>query len=207
MMKVLIGTPVHESKDYGLKQWLKSVSEIEVPSSCQWLLYMVDNSPGSHYQDTIRKYCSEIGFTNYELTNLADLPDGEDGAKERLGVSREAIRQKLLAQDWDFWFSWECDIICPPNILSVLLRYTADFDVVGHTYPLRSVEPTRYTDAYKELESMGLLLLPKRLFIDYGFMEGVRHHPSDVPLINEIIKHGWKWASLHNYLVIDHLTD
>lgn len=95
-MKILISTPIHESKDYSMKRWLKSVSEIRVPKEHNWLLFMVDNSQNSNYQKKIKNYCRELNFSNYELIHLDNMLDDDEHIEERLGKSREEIRQKLL---------------------------------------------------------------------------------------------------------------
>ena len=125
-MKILIGTPIHEIKDYAIRRWLKSVSEIQVDEKCQWHLFMVDNSQNSNYWKKVDKYCRQLNFVNYDLIHLDNMTDDDEHEKERLGTSREKIRQKLLHENWDYWFSWECDILCPPNILTTLLNYSND---------------------------------------------------------------------------------
>ena len=203
-MKILIATPIHELKDYSMRRWLKSVSEIKVDNSDEWKLLMVDNSQNPNYQEKVRGYCKELGFVNYNLLHIGGMIDSDEYTQQRLGISREEIRQKLLNEDWDYWFSWECDIICPSNILTTLLKYSSDCDVVGHTYPLRRTRNDK--GSYMELESMGLMLFPKRIFLNYGFTKGKIHRAGDGPLLNEIIAH-WKWISLHNCLTIEHLND
>lgn len=50
------------------------------------------------------------------------------------------------------------------------------------------------------------MLFPKRFFLNYGFTQGVEHHPGDGTLMNRIVNHGWKWISLHNCLSVEHLN-
>lgn len=203
-MKILIGTPVHESKDYSMQRWLKSVSEIKVDKNHQWRLFMVDNSQNPDYWKRVDIYCKALNFVNYDLIHLNNMVDDNEHIEERLGNSREEIKQKLLKENWDYWFSWECDIICPSNILSVFTNYSKDCDIVGHTYPLRKTKNDKST--YIELESIGLMLFPKKFFKDYGFTKGLEHTPGDGPIIHRIVEQRWKWISLHNCLPVEHLN-
>ena len=49
-MKILIGTPIHECKDYCMERWLKNVSKMEYPAD----LLLVDNSPGLTYVEQVK---------------------------------------------------------------------------------------------------------------------------------------------------------
>lgn len=203
-MKILIGTPIHEFKDYSMKRWLKSVSKIKVDKEIKWRLFMVDNSENQAYHQKVHRYCQELNFKNYDLLHLQGMKDGDEGQAERLGKSREIIRQRVLKENWHWWFSWECDLICPSNILQTLVDYSVDCDVVGHTYPLRGHRRSGKVPGYQELESMGIMLFSKKVFKEYGFLEGIRHNVSDGPLVHEIIGR-WRWVSLHSLLPIAHL--
>ena len=41
-MKILIGTPIHEVKDYAMERWLENVAKLQEVTPCDLLL--VDNS-------------------------------------------------------------------------------------------------------------------------------------------------------------------
>jgi hypothetical protein len=43
-MKVLIGTPIHQVKDYSMERWLANVRELRAHTPAD--LVLVDNSPG-----------------------------------------------------------------------------------------------------------------------------------------------------------------
>ncbi len=119
-MKVLIGTPVHESKDYSVERWLKNVAALNYPAN----LLMVDNSPNSDYLAKLKAYCARAGIKKYELQHL-ELST-EQGKHERVARSRETIRQYLLAHDYDAWFAWECDILVPNDSLGRLVELMRD---------------------------------------------------------------------------------
>lgn len=117
-MKILIGTPIHESKDYCMERWLKNVAKLQKKSPADLLL--VDNTPGTDYVKKVQGYCQKYGVKDYKIEHLELHPWTE--ADERISRSREIIRQYLLAHDYDAWFSWESDQIIPPNTLNILAR-------------------------------------------------------------------------------------
>lgn len=115
-MNILIGTPIHECKDYAMERWLENVSKLEYPAD----FLMVDNSPGLEYVEKVKGYCAKYGITSYNIEHL-EINQAQ-GADERVGRSREIIRQEILSKKYDAWFSWESDQIIPPNTLDRLVQ-------------------------------------------------------------------------------------
>lgn len=83
-------------------------------------LLLVDNSPDLSYVEKVKEYCKKFGIGDYEITHInVHQPNGAD---ERIGRSREVIRQHLLANGYDAWFSWDSDQIIPTNTLDTLMK-------------------------------------------------------------------------------------
>ena len=102
-MKVLIGAPIHETKDHAIKKWLAKVAKLMQKTPAD--LLMVDSSPDNKYLEQAKNYCAEYGIKDYKLQHIeAHQANGMD---EMVGRSREAIRQHLLASDYEAWFSWQ----------------------------------------------------------------------------------------------------
>jgi hypothetical protein len=120
-MKILIGTPIHVSKDYSMERWLENVHHVQKHTAADVLL--VDNSPGLDYVDRVTTLCTKYNIKNYtvehfEVTNRELNPDMARGIN--VEISQEMIRQWTLKKDYDAWFSWECDQIIPADSLSRL---------------------------------------------------------------------------------------
>lgn len=157
MMKILIGTPVHESKDYSMERWLCSVSKFDYPFD----LLMVDNSDNAGYVKKIRRYCQKYGVANYKLIHI-DV--GKNTIlDEKLARSREVIRQAILGKDYDAWFSLECDVIAPADALTKLVNLINGYWMVRHVYPARD----NPNDINAEL---GISLIKRRVLEKYGFI-------------------------------------
>lgn len=132
-MKILIGTPIHQVKDYCMERWLKNVSKLLKVSPVDFLL--VDNSPGLEYMKKIKGYCKKFGIKNYKIKHLDFSPGMSLLEKcQRIEGSQKFIRQYILDRDYDAWFSWECDQIIPANSLNELLKVmqAGNFMVVAH---------------------------------------------------------------------------
>ncbi len=120
-MKIIIGTPVHQIKDYAIERWLLNVVELQKAFPVDFM--MVDNSPGFAFVDRIKSYCKKIGLTNYKIEHFEVVNADLDPDKTRcvnVEISQEMIRQVTLRGDYDAWFSWECDQIIPADTLSRL---------------------------------------------------------------------------------------
>ncbi len=130
-MQILTAAPVHEAKDYAMERWLRAVAKLDYQSD----LLLVDNSPGTKYVKKLREYCQKNKIKKFKIIHL-ELPS-EINKEERLGEAREAIRQEVLKNNYDAWFSLECDIIVPPDTLRKLVNLFDNYDMVGHTYPTR----------------------------------------------------------------------
>lgn len=137
-MKVLIGTPIHESKDYCIEKWLQNVAKLRAVYPADFL--MVDNSPGPSYVEKVKKYCQKYGIKNYKIEHL-EIAQGKSINKniheqihERVANSHEIIRQFALSKDYDAWFSWECDQLIPLDALDKLIEIMklGNFIMVNH---------------------------------------------------------------------------
>src|SRR3989344_4936869 len=111
-MRVLIGTPIHESKDYAMDKWLENVVRLEYPAD----LLLVDNSAGPAYAQKVKEYCAKYGVKNYRVEHFEVNNDHLDNAKsQKVEIAQEIIRRETLTGAYDAWFSWECDQIIPNN--------------------------------------------------------------------------------------------
>ncbi len=126
-MKILIGTPIHQVKDYAMERWLENVSKLEYPAD----FLMVDNSPGLSYMEKVKSYCAKYGIKNYQLEHLElnkkIIPD------KRIEMAQEKIRQEVLTREYDAWFSWECDQLIPLSTLGDMVKImdSGDFTMVN----------------------------------------------------------------------------
>lgn len=120
-MKILIGTPIHEIKDYCMEQWLTNVAKLQEQTPADLLL--VDNSPGLDYIKKVKKYCEKYGVKNYKILHLNLEQSMEVYAKcRRIDACHERISKEVSRGKYDAWFSWECDQIIPATTLSELVK-------------------------------------------------------------------------------------
>ncbi len=156
-MKILMGTPIHECKDYAMERWLESVSKLDYSFD----LLMVDNSDNPEYVNKVHNYCKKYGVANYKLAHV-DV-DKDAVLDEKLAKSREIIRREVLSKNYDCWFSLECDVIAPPDCLSKLVNLIDDYWMVSHAYPAREIP--NETNA-----ELGISLINRKALIKFGFI-------------------------------------
>src|SRR3990167_9798133 len=117
-MKILIGTPIHQVKDYAIERWVKNVANLQRLSPSDLLL--LDNSPTKNYCEKVKKYCGNFGITNYNIQHVDFKKNA--GTDLRIEYCQEVIRQYCLFNNYDAWFSWECDQIIPTDTLGKLIQ-------------------------------------------------------------------------------------
>lgn len=160
-MKILIGTPIHEVKDYAMERWLQNVSKLEYSAD----LFLVDNSPTPRYVEQVKKYCSKYNIKKYTITHI-DFDQGmTDSIKEkRIERCWEVIRQEVLVKNYDAWFSWECDQIIPTDSLDKLIGLIrGGIMVVVHNSWMREYPHWFNFD-------MGLTLVTRECLEKHGFL-------------------------------------
>ena len=169
-MKILIGTPIHQVKDYSMERWLENVAKLQQEYPADFL--MVDNSPGLSYVEKVKEYCAKYGIINYKIEHL-ELPM-EQEVFERVARSREIIRQEVLSKDYDAWFSWECDQLIPTNSLGILVDIikSGNFEIVEVNSWAREIPDEPNTDG-------GVALFKRELLEKYSFIL----EPSTVPYL------------------------
>jgi len=178
-MKILIGTPIHISKDYCMERWLENVAKLRQQTPADLLL--VDNSPGLDYMEKVKKYCEKYGITNYRIEHL-EIPQGKGISKEeideeiheRVAKSREIIRQKILSSNYDVLFSWACDQIISKNALDKLINVmnSGDLWVVIHNSWAENDIDFNF--------DFGIALIKRNILEKYGFLPRFGTDP-DVP--------------------------
>lgn len=160
-MRILIGTPVHEVKDYSMEKWLENVARLLKEYPADFL--MVDNSLGLEYVKKVKGYCKKYGIKKYQIKHL-ELPTEQD-VYERVARSREIIRQEILSHNYDAWFSWECDQLIPTNALDELVRMmkAGNFMMVTHNSWSHEISPQPNFD-------FGVALIARETLKKYSFI-------------------------------------
>lgn len=159
-MKILIGTPIHISKDYSMARWLENVAKLREVYPADFL--MVDNSDDPSYVKKVDSYCAKYKMTNYKLNHI--VVDPKLHSDRKVEVSQEFIRQHVLDNSYDAWFSWECDQIIPTDALDKLIKLAkaGNYIMIAHNSWARG-HPT-----FSNFD-MGCTLIKRECLEKYGF--------------------------------------
>ena len=199
-MKILIGTPIHECKDYSIPRWLVSLKELDWPDKH---ILLVDNSIGTSYADDLRL------TTGYRTLHI-DVDTGDP--EERVGIAEEKIREIILNEGYDYWFAWDCDILLPSYALKELVKFCEEFDVVLHAYPDR-VGAGQYNVGGR----FGCALIKRNVLAQYGFLLQYGEidplnpncwHGTEPWFLRRVIRGGGKYVELYGLIrPIVHLNE
>lgn len=195
-MKVLLGTPIHESKDYCMERWLKNVAELTKLTPTHLLL--VDNSPGLDYMETVKGYCKKYSIKNFKIVHI-DI-NKECNRDEKIGRSREGIRQHLLANGYDAWFSWESDQIIPTNTLVTLAKI-----MEAGNYSMIHPNAWSRENPNEPEANFGVCLISRDALEKYGFLleyPNMRDcwHGGEVWFKKQVIKGGGSYIEIYGII-------
>ena len=113
-MSILIGCPTSDRYEYCVGLWLNRVKEIIAFSKAHDIDYLlVDNSKTDDFFKKLKS----------QGVNIVKSPYFED-VRERITNSRNILREKALAEKYDYFFSLEQDIIPPVDIIDRLLKHS-----------------------------------------------------------------------------------
>ncbi len=122
--KVLVACPTSEHKRYCLKQWIDGIKKFTYPN---YDILLVDNSKGDAYLKEIQ----QLGVAVIKGPWF-------ERARDRIIASRNMIREKVLSEGYDYFFSLEQDVIAPPHAIEQLLSNKKDI-VCGAVTGLQDV--------------------------------------------------------------------
>ena len=111
-MKILIGCPTCDRYEYCIDEWLERVKDIINYSKEHKIDYLlVDNSKKDDFFNKLK----EKGVNIIKAPHL-------DNIKNTLAHSRNLLRQKILDENYDYFFSLEQDVMPEKDILEKLLK-------------------------------------------------------------------------------------
>lgn len=198
MEKILIAAPTHECKKYALIPYLRAVRNLKWDKDdCFFLL--VDNSVDEKFSEEIKGLCPNIDKA-WLVEHFADMPQGDDREEYRIGHSRERIGRFAIENDFQFWFSLEVDVICPPDTLWYLMGVMRHgLDIVRHGYPARQ-------DVRNQIDAMGCALYRVSILKEISWIEEEKNYVGgDSAFYQWSLEKGLKICNVFNVLNLVHL--
>lgn len=108
--KVLVGCPTSEHKGYALERYVEGVKALNYE---KFDVLLVDNSKSDDYSKKIKSLGLPVVKGPYS-----------EFARQRIIDSRNILRQKVLNEGYDYFFSLEQDVIPPRNVIQRLLSHS-----------------------------------------------------------------------------------
>jgi len=116
-MRILVGCPTSQHKEYCLKEYLEGVKNIEG----NFDLVLVDNSENNDYYNKLKELGVKVIKGQYF-----------ENAKDRVIDSRNILRRYCLENNYDYFLSLEQDVVPPKDIIEKLLKH--DKEIVCGLY-------------------------------------------------------------------------
>jgi len=159
---VLIFTPIYDKKDYCLNEFIEWNKKLTYPNKRH---IFIDNSENLNYVNKLRR----LGLEAYHV-------DRGGSSREGLARSQNFARKRCLDGGYDYLFSLESDIFCPPNIIEKLMYH--QLNIVTGLYMIgdRALEqrvPCITIDEKTDKGTMGSRLLHPEEYMDY-FHKGLK---------------------------------
>jgi len=110
--RVLVFTIIYEAKEYCLDEFLKHSKAINYPNIRH---IFVDNSTTTDFYKKLKG----MGLEAYHVERGAN-------SREALARSQNFARKIALDENYDYLFSLESDIMCPPDIIQNLMKHSKD---------------------------------------------------------------------------------
>jgi len=110
-MKVLVGCPTSDHKEYCLDPYINSIKSLTYKND----ILLVDNSENKDYYKKIKEKGIPVIKDKYRET-----------ARDRIVHSRNILRRQVLDNGYDYLLSLEQDVIPPKNIIERLLAHKKD---------------------------------------------------------------------------------
>lgn len=107
--RILVGCPTAAPYAYCLEAYAKRVRELTYPA---YDVLIADNSSGDEYLRQLR----QAGLQAIQTPHLPDV-------RERVIHARNRLRDHMLCNGYDYFFSLEQDVIPPIDVLERLLRH------------------------------------------------------------------------------------
>lgn len=129
-LRILIGCPTAMIKNDSIRAYMKGLESLTYP---QFDVLIEDNSSTRDYAEKLqwlgekfREKRPECGFKVIHSGHVSPR------VRERIVHGRNVIRDTMLKEEYDYFFSLEQDIVCPPDTIQRLLAHHKQ--VVGGVY-------------------------------------------------------------------------
>jgi len=117
-MRILIGCPTSDYKEYSLKEYLEGIKNLTYKN---FDLVLVDNSKNDYYFNKLKSSGINVIKGKYF-----------ESAKDRVIDSRNILREYCLKNDYDYLLSLEQDVVPPKDVIERLLKH--DKEITGALY-------------------------------------------------------------------------
>ena len=122
--RVLLAAPVSDRKDYILPRWLEYIEGLTWKPD----ILLIDNSQDPAYYKKLLQY-KHISAAHYQ-------PPRGAGIRAIMAACLEYIRAFVLKAGYDYFFSLECDVFPPLNIIESLISHRAPVMAASYFYEI-----------------------------------------------------------------------
>jgi len=200
--RILIGCPTYEGKAYCLEEFVNGLRKMTYKNKD---ILLVDNSKTDSYKQKLE----QLGINVIKDVQV-------NSPMQTLVNGRNILRQKVLDEGYDYFFSLEQDVVPPPNVLEKLLEHnkqiiTAIYWTIYKFKGIQKVRPllwrpsqqkdkmifmnkeARIHGLYKiRMTGLGALLIHRNVLEKIRFRVTSNKAYDDVSFFNDVIEKGFE---------------
>ncbi|MBI4044331.1 MAG: hypothetical protein HY392_01340 [Candidatus Diapherotrites archaeon] len=174
--RVLVGCPIFDGKEYCFKEFLAGMASM---TYANFDVCLVDNSKSAGFFKKLRQAASDWGKEKNGTFFVERIPFDSPFPLERIVRARNVLRQRVLDEGYDYFFSLEADVVPPADVIERLIARNKNI-VSGVYFNFIPATKSLVALAYKKIgvdekgnektQSLTLEeLLPSRLIEDVRF--------------------------------------
>ena len=117
--RVLVGCPIFDGKEYCFKEFLFGLKSLTYEN---FDVCLVDNSKSADFFKKLKQAAANWNENRKQVFSVERMPFDTPVPMERIVRARNVLREKVLSENYDYFFSLEADVVPPADAIERLME-------------------------------------------------------------------------------------